>query len=89
MFQCPKCHKSDNLKIAVDVAMLATVDSEGNVQDSEQVGGCEWDDTNQATCAECDWIGNVEQMTTKDDDSESDDANREMGLPEGQDWGDK
>ena len=72
MFQCPKCKTSDHLRISCTVSVVCSVDAEGNVEDSNQVGGFEWEHVDPAHCAKCEWHGNVEQMTIKDDEDDSD-----------------
>lgn len=63
MFQCPKCQGSDALKITVQMTTTAYVDTHGNVCDSEQMGGLEWDNSNRAACGDCNWTGTVHHMT--------------------------
>lgn len=68
MFQCPKCQKDSGLKISCYVHTMAYIESDGTVTDSDTCGGMEWDDTNQAECTECEWIGTVEDMTVEEDE---------------------
>lgn len=57
--KCPSCEATSDLCITCYPETKVYVDEDGNVWDSDQIGGCEWDDESECRCTVCDWSGCV------------------------------
>ena len=59
---CPTCKNTDNLSITCYVQTEAFISKEGDVLNSEETSGCEWDNDSKATCHQCNWEGIVKNL---------------------------
>lgn len=60
--KCPSCKSSEGLSITCYPETRVDIDEEGNVIDSEQEGGYEWNGKSRARCSECGWDGKVKKL---------------------------